>query len=267
MSAADATQVRDAATQVRDAATKARAAELTAQVRAGLLDYWSVPALHSSNIGDMLRSQAHYRHALTQSSDSAAYRVGRAVHCAALEPGEFDQRFIVAPDRRTNAGKAAAAAAQSAGLECLTEAEMETARAVAAVVMPLLPAGEREVPYFWEADGVLNAAKADIIGADGYLYDLKSTDDATDFRWSARKYGYAMQAAHYLDGAQSVGMPALGFRWIVVEKSAPHGVMLYEASPETVAAGMEQVREARARLALSEMFGDWPGYPADWQVI
>ncbi len=45
---------------------------------------------------------------------TTAFRVGSAVHCAILEPEEFNARFVVSQkfDRRTKDGKAAAEASR-----------------------------------------------------------------------------------------------------------------------------------------------------------
>jgi hypothetical protein len=54
-------------------------------------------------------------------------RLGSLAHCAVLEPDELHNRYAIAPDRRSNAGKALAADMAARGLEAVTEPEMALA--------------------------------------------------------------------------------------------------------------------------------------------
>jgi hypothetical protein len=47
-------------------------------------------------------------------------RLGSLAHCAVLEPDELSKRYAIAPDRRSNAGKAAAAEMSANGIEAVT---------------------------------------------------------------------------------------------------------------------------------------------------
>jgi hypothetical protein len=58
---------------------------------------------------------------------TSAMRLGSLAHCAVLEPDELSKRYAIAPDRRSNAGKAAAAEMSANGIEAVSEPEMALA--------------------------------------------------------------------------------------------------------------------------------------------
>ena len=74
--------------------------------------------------------------------------------------------------------------------------------------------------------GLLLKAKFDYAPSSGsVLFDLKTCQDASEreFKWSIKKYGYDIQAAHYLHVAKLCGMDYEQFIFIAVEKTAPYG--------------------------------------------
>jgi hypothetical protein len=76
--------------------------------------YHADPAISASHLKAVMQSPYHYwsRYLNPQRptmEPTAAMRLGSLAHCAALEPDELHNRYAIAPDRRSNAGKAAAA--------------------------------------------------------------------------------------------------------------------------------------------------------------
>jgi len=73
--------------------------------------------ISSSQLKTLLKSPAHFQHSLNaEHQETPALTLGRAVHCLALEPDEYPQRFAHLPegiDRRTKAGKEAYAEFES----------------------------------------------------------------------------------------------------------------------------------------------------------
>jgi hypothetical protein len=65
----------------------------------------------SSQLKNLLRSPAHFQHSLnSEHQETPALTIGRAVHCLALEPEKYPERFAHLPEginRRTKAGKEA----------------------------------------------------------------------------------------------------------------------------------------------------------------
>jgi exodeoxyribonuclease VIII len=194
--------------------------------------------------------------------DSAAFAMGHAVHCLALEPERFDERFAVAPkvDRRTTAGKAAWA-------EYLADCEGKTvlddqdyADAVACVQalnnhpeFSVIMAQRRrvEVPFEFDLFGHRFKAKPDaIIDSMRLILDIKTTDDASPHRWqwSAVDYGYHRQNAIYREALRNDTGEWYRFIFAVVEKPKPSTrgipptVALYELDPDTVLMGYEDTQ-------------------------
>jgi exodeoxyribonuclease VIII len=251
-----------------------------AAVAAGA-DYWAQAGfVHSSHMGALLRSPAHYAAELAGHKTTPALLFGQAVHAAILEPQVYAANFVTADiDRRTNAGKAMAAEYAAAGLIVLSLEDGERIAAMRDAVMPVIDQCRREVgfgygaemafevPAFWndEMTGAPCAAKADILITEGggrpIVWDVKSTEDASPraFERSLWQYGYHRQAAHY-----AYGFGAVQFGWIAVEKSAPFGVRRYVCGPSKLDAGAAECRAAYENFLEYNMFPDAPrGYPGD----
>jgi hypothetical protein len=82
-------------------------------------------------------------------------------------------------------------------------------------------------------------AKADIY-ADGFLADIKSTQDLRAFPYSAQKYGYDVQAFIY---TRLFGVPIDKFFFIAIDKGSLD-IGIYSVSPEFVAQGERKTMEA-----------------------
>lgn len=111
--------------------------------------------------------------------------------------------------------------------------------------------------------------KAKIDGISGrFVWDLKTTynADAESFGRSAAKYGYASQAAHYIQAAKSIGVDNPEFLFLCVEKEPPHLVSVIKLDEYDVELGAR--RNARALDVYRQCVksGVWPGYPETIQV-
>jgi exodeoxyribonuclease VIII len=226
-------------------------------------DYYKIQRLSNSGMGALAKSPAHYQEYLKSDFDTPAMRFGRLVHTAILEPAMLN----IAPfegDRRKKEGKAEYAALLESGKDAVSGDEYESIIRMSDNVLATgLIKGDFEVPMLWQdADsGALCKGKADIIdAASGMIWDIKTTGDATDFAYSVRKYEYDRQAAFYLDGAAQCGFGVTGFGWIVVEKTAPFGVQIYVASPETIATGRAKYKPLCAIYAECSFTGEWHSY-------
>jgi hypothetical protein len=91
-------------------------------------------------------------------------------------------------------------------------------------------------------------AKADIY-AEGFLADLKTTTDLRAFPYSAKKYGYDMQAFIY---TRLFGVPIDHFYFIAIDKGSLD-VGIYSITPEFVAEGEKKTLEA---IELYKQFFD-----------
>jgi hypothetical protein len=189
--------------------------------------------------------------------ESDAFAFGHAVHCLALEPESFSDRFFVLPkiDRRTKEGKAAYAEIQDASkTKTLLDGD-DYADAIACVqalnnhaeFATIMAQPKRvEVPFEFDLFGHRFKAKPDaIIDSMRLIIDIKTTDDASPHRWqwSAVDYGYHRQAYIYQHALAVEKCQDYRFIFAVVEKPKPStrgippAVALYELNDETLIVG------------------------------
>lgn len=95
--------------------------------------------------------------------------------------------------------------------------------------------------------------------------DLKTTEDASrnGFQRSISRYGYHRQAAFYLHGLAIAGISLDYFAFIVVEKSPPYAVAVYQLSHEAIQQGEEELRPLISRYQRCRHEGRWPDYQSD----
>jgi hypothetical protein len=191
--------------------------------------------------------------------ESDAFAMGHAVHCLALEPEKFDERFAAAlkVDRRTTAGKIRWAEHLEDSKDKIVIDEQDYADAIACVqalnnhaeFATIMAQPRRvEVPFEFDLFGHRFKAKPDcIIDSMKLILDIKTTDDASPHRWqwSAVDYGYHRQAYIYQQAVQLETNEWYRFIFAVVEKPKPSTrgipptVALYELDPDTVRMGLE----------------------------
>jgi hypothetical protein len=223
---------------------------------------------HSNGIkGSSFYKKIHSKtllHALTeQVTLTDSMKLGSAVHCAILEPEKFASEFLVSPkfDRRTSAGKAAAAEWETiaAGKTCIDSEEMAMIESMKAAIMchpiakNMLTGGEAEYSYYAEdpETGVKLKCRPDYHKA-GALIDLKTTADAS-FEGFARQIGnlgYHLQAAFYLDTFNySQGTDYKEFFFIALENKAPHAIAVYRLDENHISAGRKAYKKALQRYS------------------
>jgi hypothetical protein len=163
-------------------------------------------ALSSSACKMLLESPKTYYYVTKygQKEDSAALLTGKLIHTMILEPQEFDNRFEVSSTKgkTTKAYKELKEASDKA---VITSSEYDSAMRIIdafnrnEVMKQYLKGSTFEEPGISMLFGVPFRAKADIINRkEGYIADIKTTTDVQNgFRFSARKYGYDMQAYIY----------------------------------------------------------------------
>lgn len=221
-------------------------------------DYLSVSALKA-----FAKSPNHYIQYVTQKKpQSAAMAFGSAVHCAILEPKEWDRRYAVAPkvDRRTKAGKEAWKNFEelNADKEVISMDDYERIICVRDSVgrhglsAQLLRQAEAvETRGELEVFGYKFVGIADILGT-GYVADLKTAQDASpeQFSRSAQNFGYHLQASLYRE-LWSVD----NFYWIAVETQSPWNVAVYEQSDDAHEWATNKL------IKLVDKFKAWDGKP------
>ena len=232
-------------------------------------DYHADPAVSASHLHAVAASPYHYWSRFINpdrppSVQTAAMKLGSLTHCAVLEPDQLASRYGIAPDRRTNAGKAAVAEMEAAGIEAVTAPEMEQAMAMAASVRShqaaaaLLRDGKAE-QSFWFDDiptGLRCKCRPDWYTG-STIVDLKTTVDASPkgFAKSVAQWRYHVQQSHYLAGTF-----AERFVFIAVEKSYPYAVGVYELDADAVQFGDYERRNNLQTIADCRAISEWPGY-------
>lgn len=240
-------------------------------------DYHADPAVSASHLHAISKSPYHYWSRFLDPNrkpvePTAAMRLGSLVHTAVLEPDDLLQRYAVAPDRRTKAGKEQAERIAAEGMEAVSEADMTLALSMASSVRShpaaaaLLAQGKAEQSFWWtdSTTGLRCKCRPDWFYS-STIIDLKTTADASPagFARSVATFRYHVQASHYLSGLHG----AERFLFIAVEKAAPYAVAVYELDAEAMAAGNElRLRDIRM-IADCQATQEWPGYGDDCQTL
>ena len=232
-------------------------------------DYHADPAVSASHLHAVAASPYHYWSRFLApdrppSVQTAAMKLGSLTHCAVLEPDQLASRYGIAPDRRTNAGKAAVAAMEAAGIEAVTAPEMEQAMAMAASVRShqaaaaLLRDGKAEQSFWFDdiATGLRCKCRPDWYTG-STIVDLKTTVDASPkgFAKSVAQWRYHVAQVHYLAGTF-----AERFVFIAVEKFYPYAVGVYELDADAVQFGDYERRNNLQTIADCRAISEWPGY-------
>lgn len=238
-------------------------------------EYRNAEGVNKSTLWNLRRSPAHYKYFLENPrEDTQAYKFGRAVHAAILTPAAYKRDFVVIPegiDRRTKAGKEEYQAflEASAGKEIISAEDAETVRAIVSAfkknreAVSLLKGTRRERPLFWTDDnGVKCKCRIDAFRP-GLMIDLKTAQDAEteSFSREALRYGYDVQAAHYIDGyqhTQSAIMPEWYF--IVIEKAEPYAINILRADIGFIDHGIVLRQQLIEELITCQEQGNFPGY-------
>lgn len=228
-------------------------------------DYYAIKALSHSMLSCLAQNPMECKMRYVDDpptlppKDSAAFAMGHAVHCLALEPDEFEDRFVSFPkvDRRTKDGKEFAARfeAENKGKIILDPQEFQDAMACVQALnnhpeFAAIMAQPRrvEVPFEFDLFGHKFKAKPDcIVDSMRLILDIKTTDDASPHRWqwSGVDYGYHRQAWIYQRALEEATGESYRFIFAVVEKPKPSTkgipptVALYELDDETIEMGCD----------------------------
>jgi exodeoxyribonuclease VIII len=224
-------------------------------------EYRAAPGVNWSALKHIGVSPLYYRHMASQSFDSPAMLVGRAVHCAVLEPEAFESRYVTQPDfgdLRTKAGKAMRDAFNPGGREVLTVAQRETVSDMATAVSQHDTANRlvrglthRELPVFWTdaATGLRCKGRLDGVGP-GYILSLKTAREDTPEAFGRAYFQrlYHGQAAFYADG-HGQALPEVT---IVVQNHAPYDVWVLDTPDEAIDEGRRVYGDLLERLAACD---------------
>jgi exodeoxyribonuclease VIII len=242
--------------------------------------YDGIEALNYSGSKELLKSPAHFRlYATAEREATKALRLGSYVHGLVLEPTKAREKFAIMPvcDRRTKDGKATYEAFISAiepGVTVLSSDEADEGQKIAAAALGCI---DRHGFTFKHTEMMFTTTYCeaqikvaiDAVGDDGYLYDLKTCEDASPsgFLKAVRSYRYNLQANFYKAAFESGFKQRVnGFRFICVEKETLQ-VAVYELGADLMAFGYSDFIKAVDLYKACLASGDWHGYSQEIQTI
>lgn len=235
-------------------------------------DYHAGPGISCTGLKKVAVSPAHFKRG--EFKQTAAMAMGSATHSAILEPESFAKQYVTLPagkDRRSAEYKALCATHGADNVLVSADAHqiniMQTAVRANTVAKKWLyqEQGRNELSVYAKdpETGVLVRCRFDRLLDRGFSPDLKTTIDASPrgFSNAIAKYGYAFQAAFYLDTYYwATGDVLDGFGFIAVESKAPNNVMCYRLDDESIEVGRNQYRAALNTYANCLESGRWDGY-------
>lgn len=235
-------------------------------------EYHAGPGISCTGLKKIAVSPAHFKYG--EFKQTAAMAMGSATHSAILEPDSFAKQYVTLPavkDRRSAEYKALCAAHGTDNVLVSADASQINAMQSAVRANPVAnkwlyqEQGRNELSVYAKdpETGILVRCRFDRLLDRGFSPDLKTTTDASPRGFSniIAKYGYAFQAAFYLDTYfWATGDRLSGFGFICVEKSAPHNVMCYRLDEESIEIGRYQYRQALIKYASCLESGIWSGY-------
>ena len=104
--------------------------------------------------------------------------------------------------------------------------------------------------------------RLDFIG-NGFILDIKTTGKTPtehNFRRACWDYGYLFQAAFYKILCKSVGLfESPDFIFAVIEKEAPHDVVLYKLDSRDVSDEVDRIYQMFHTYSVCNRTNKWPG--------
>jgi len=256
-----------------------------------ITSYHRGPGISKSGLDKIDQSPYHYwshyrdpncppEEPRTSDSDMA----GALLHCALLEPDEFDKRYAVGPDvsRATKEWKTFAAEAATRQREAIKPGQRKEAFAQADAIRKLpeirslLLRGAAEVSAYWKdrTTDELCRCRPDWVAEVGdgqvILLDAKTYSDASpaDFARQIARMRYHVQDAWYWDGYQhAADVEVVGFVFLAVELRFPYAACPIALDDESREAGRRAYRRNLDAYAECQRTDVWPGHPTTVQVV
>lgn len=207
--------------------------------------YHAHHSISSSKIKEALKTPAHYYAKFVDESveeeEKEAFRFGRLVHMALLEPAKFKLKAAIQPDWGLNKNSNAYKSKYADWLSSipqdavrLDERDAEKITAMLArlkshsIIPNMMQDAVSEVSCFWvdkdeEFGPYFCRGRADLIEIDGIMIDYKTTKsaDLRLFQNDAFRLWYHVQMAHYRKGFRANGVKVNEVALIVQETTYP----------------------------------------------
>lgn len=248
-------------------------------------EYVTQPGCSITRLKEMRRSPLHYRHRLTNPKETTPLTLGKASHCAVLEPERFSRDHAIW-SRRTESGNLGprngkwwdAFRMEHVGKTIITEDEFVDVGAIQKAVrdnvdaMLYLANGDPEVTLQWTIWSRPCKGRVDwltTVDDEPILVGLKTSRDCRHFAFGsqAAKLGYHLQWAYYFDGYEGITGKRPKVVEIVVENEAPHAVVVYVIPDDIIQQGRDEYMVLLEQLAECERTNSWPGPAIGEQIL
>lgn len=192
--------------------------------------------------------------------------LGDALHALMLEPERFDEEYF-----ETGSSTPPPPDLHPAGLMARTWLSASTCNALQAMRRAILIHGrapladwfgtsDKELSIYWTDDaGARWKARPDLMTGD-IVVELKTATDIRpgQFAKSRRRFGYDLQAAHYVEGVERLTGRPPRFVYVAVESVRPHSVWVHELPTEALARSREELTQLKAKFADARRNGVVP---------
>lgn len=250
---------------------------------------------NKGGLDQIARSPAHYKAWVEapEQDETPALAFGKAFHHFVLENATFKRAFVLAPEgapRRPSVTQLNAKNPSTdtlvaidywrqfdsihAGKRMLSQSDFDVIRRMADAIdahplaRNLMLAGQREATARWldPETGIQCKARADFfVPEHGWLFDLKTTDDASPetFGRSVARYRYHVQDAFYSQGFGHAGHKINHFFFAAIEKDPPYAVSVCVCDVAAIDRAEGLIRRDMTRLAECIRTDEWPAYGND----
>ena len=226
---------------------------------------------------------AYKREHPDENEGTSALSVGKALHNMVENNGDlekFQESFFigtVSAYKKEGGGSKTVIPATKTGFELV----QKLYKSLEAKNYPFLGSDStKELSYFWQCDGINKKCRFDIIGKEiingvehDIIYDLKTISSIDEIDNSIAKYNYYVQAMHYLEGLKDYKLSKglkIGnedFRFIFIEKSAPHAVVLTDFLADHFFESAEKrIEKAICKFKEAEKNNDFTEYKGLYEI-
>ena len=256
-------------------------------------DYHAMTDIYSKSMLDLFaqrptKLQAYLRG--LKRTESASMKLGTLAHTALLEPSTLDARYRIHTEglsKNSNAYKTIVAEQEAIGrtvidkdaydeglaiAQAVTDKFDRIAKKIAGVNPFKLKGGIVEQSLFWtdSTSGLRCRCRPDWMCFDkktksGFIIDLKTTADLSNFSKSVEAFRYDVSAAFYSDGYEQVfGAKPTAYLLAVVESKEPYDVCIMYATPEILERGRKSYQRDLLGIRQSLITSEWFSFPDDF---
>lgn len=125
----------------------------------------------------------------------------------------------------------------------------------------ILAESKKEVSLVWRDDtlnGCFCKARVDVLHG-SVLFDLKKVRKISGLQYEMDKgFRYRLQAAHYMNAAEALGLKPIAFGFIACEAFYPFEVKVFYSDPEKTEQAQHDVKNTISLMLQSKENGYWP---------